>query len=346
MPTSSDELHALVDVPSPGRGDPVVTLTASVVVVTYERPAFVRRCLEQLLLQTVRPIEIIVVDSSDGDDTARLVAEEFPTVDYVVCPAGVGNTATARNIGYHRSSGDVLAFVDDDAFAEPDWLERLLPFYEDPTVGGVGGRQIRQQPGELLEGRDAIGLLLADGTLTGNFAADPGHPVDVDHLLGANMSFRRSAIDRVGGIRDGYSGTCIREETDISFQVTGAGYRLVYTPDAVVEHVAGPYAKGQRFDLRYAYWAQKNHLILLMRNFGITGPVVRRFLASSIRAALADGRTRMGRARSRARRRDAGGATKAAGAAVLRTSVTLVASVTGVVEGARLSAADRRGQRA
>ena len=54
-----------------------------------------------------------------------------------------------------------------------------------------------------------------------------------------------------------------------------AGYRLVYTPDAVVEHVAAPYAKGRRFDLRYAYWAQKNHLILLIRNFGLGAPIVR-----------------------------------------------------------------------
>ena len=58
-----------------------------------------------------------------------------------------------------------------------------------------------------------------------------------------------------------------------------AGYRLVYTPDAVVEHVAGPYAKGQRFDLRYAYWGQKNHLILLIRNFGLTSAIVRAYLA-------------------------------------------------------------------
>jgi GT2 family glycosyltransferase len=327
------------------RDAPAVALTASVVVVTYERPTFVRRCLEQLLAQTVQPIEIIVVDSSTSDDTARLVGEEFPSVDYAVCTAGVGATATARNIGYHRASGDVLAFVDDDAFAEPDWLEHLLPFFDDPSVGGVGGRQIRRQPGELEEGRDAIGLLLPDGTMTGNFAADPGHPVDVDHLLGANMSFRRTAIEKLGGIRDGYSGTCIREETDISFRVTGAGYRLVYTPDAVVEHVAGPYAKGQRFDLRYAYWAQKNHLILLIRNYGITGPVVRRFLIASLRGAIDDGTTRMERARNRVRERDVGGASKAAVAAVLRPSVTLVASVAGVVEGAQLSAADQKAQR-
>jgi len=342
LPTSSEQLRPVDELTEPVPGDPVVALSTSVVVVTYERPEFVRRCLDHLLAQTVRPVEVIVVDSSEGVDTQRLVAAEFPSVEYLVCPAGVGATATARNIGYHHSSGDILAFVDDDAYAEADWLERILPFFDDPTVGGVGGRQIRGQPGEIDQGVDAIGKLMADGSITGNFAADPGHPVDVDHLLGANMSFRRTAIDRIGGIRDGYSGTCIREETDISFRVTRAGYRLVYTPDAVVEHVAGPYAKGQRFDLRYAYWAQKNHLILLIRNFGARAPIVRSFLVSSVGGVVEDTAVRMSRSWRRAKDRDGAGAVRAAGAAVLRAVVVAAGSVTGVVAGWHQAARDAR----
>jgi GT2 family glycosyltransferase len=316
-------------------------LSASVAVVTYERPAFVAHCIENLMAQTRAPVEIIVVDSSTSDETARLVRDRFPAVAYEVCPAGRGATATARNISYRMASGDVLAFIDDDAFAEPDWLEKLLPLFEDPTVGGVGGRQIRKQPGELVEGVDAIGLLRKDGTLTGNFAADPGRTLDVDHLLGANMAFRRSVIEGLGGIRDGYAGTCIREETDLCLRVGRAGYRLVYTPDAVVEHVAAPYAKGKRFDLRYAYWAQKNHLILLIRNFGLTQPIVRRYLSTSLRDALEDGWTRVARAWSRAHDRDGAGALRAGGAAVSRTGVLMAASISGLLTGARLAAEDR-----
>ncbi len=315
--------------------------TATVAVVTYERPAFVARCLDHLLAQTHQPLEIIVVDSSPDDQTARLVRQRYPMIRYAVCSAGVGATATARDISYRMASGEVLAFVDDDAFAEPEWLEKLLVHFDDPVVGGVGGRQIRQQPGELEEGVDAIGQLQSDGILTGNFAADPGHTVTVDHLLGANMSFRRSVLDQIGGIRDGYRGTCMREETDLSLRVAHAGYRLVYTPDAVVEHVAAPYAKGQRFDLRYAYWAQKNHLILLIRNFGLTDPIVRRYLRASLRDTRAELGVRMSRAQGRARGRDSSGAVKAAGAGVARTVVVMAATVTGVGAGARMAAQDR-----
>ncbi len=315
---------------------------ATVAVVTYERPEFVARCLEHLGRQTVAPGEVIVVDSSQSTDTARLVRERFPEVRYEICPAGIGATATARDIAYRRTGGEVLAFVDDDAFAEPDWLERLLPIFADPEVGAVGGRQIRGQPGELTDGLDEIGRLRDDGTLTGHFAADPGAPVPVDHLLGANMAFRRSVLDELGGIRDGYSGTCMREETDLCLRVRAAGYRLVYTPDAVVEHVAAPYAKGRRFDMRYVYWAQKNHLILLIRNFGSADPIVRRYLSASIRGTLEEFSTRARRAGSRARGRDLTGAARAASGALARTGVLLVATVSGLWAGVRTAREDRR----
>ncbi len=318
------------------------TPTVSVVIITYRRPDFVTRCLEHLLAQTVAPHEILVVDSSSDDETERLVGERFPTVTYAVCTAGMGAMATARNLGYRMTSGEILAFVDDDAFAEPQWLAHLLPFYDDPEVGAVGGRQIRRMPGELDEGVDAIGQLQPDGTITGNFAADPGRPVPVDHLLGANMSFRRSVLDRIGGIHEGYGGTCVREETDLCLRVAHAGFKLVYTPDAVVEHLAAPYAKGRRFDLRYVYWAQKNHLIVLIRNFGVTEPIVRRYVSTSVAGSFAAIGERTSTAGSRARARDLSGAVKSGGGAVMRTGVVLAATVTGAWTGIRLAGRDRR----
>jgi GT2 family glycosyltransferase len=316
--------------------------TVSVVIITYERPHFVTRCLEHLLVQTQPPLEVVVIDSSSDEKTKRLVRQRFPTVVYAVCDAGMGAMATARNLGYRMSKGEVLAFIDDDAFADPEWLERLLPFYDDPAVGAVGGRQIRRVPGELQEGMDSIGQLQEDGTISGNFAADPGGPVPVDHLLGANMSFRRSVLDQIGGIRDGYGGTCVREETDLCLRVAHAGYKLVFTPDAVVEHLAAPYAKGVRFDLRYAYWDQKNHLIVLIRNFGVTGPIVRRYLSTSVSNTVADIGVRTSRARSRASTHEVSGALRSAGGAVLRTAVAAAATVTGLWAGVRLAREDRR----
>ncbi|WP_435736843.1 glycosyltransferase family 2 protein [Cellulosimicrobium sp. PMB13] len=249
--------------------------SASVVVPTYNRPDHVRTCLEHLSRQSFAPERIVVVDASPTTAT-RDVVRDVPGVTYLRNDRGAGSTATSRAIGVREVTSDVVAFLDDDAFAAEDWLEQLVARYDDPRVGAVGGRALNGQPGEEAEGADRVGLLLDDGSLTGFFAADPGRDVAVDHLLGANMSMRRAALESVGGIEDHYPGTCLREETEPVLRLRLAGWHVVYTPDAVVRHVAGPYAKGRRFDLRYTYYGRRNHVVLLARTVGVGDPRFRR----------------------------------------------------------------------
>jgi len=320
-------------------------LRISAIVVTYERPEYLECCLDHLLAQTHSAMEIIVVDSSATRRSADLIAERFPSVRYIACLAGRGAIATARNLGLESATGDVIGFIDDDAFAAPDWLEQLLPYYADGLVGGVGGRQIRGQPNEIEEGLDEIGRLRKDGTLTGNFAADPGRVVEVDHLLGTNMSFRRAVLADLPGIRDGYPWPCLREETDLCFRVVASGYRLLYAPDAVVEHVAAPYAKGSRFDLRYAYFQQHNHLILLVRNFGIGAMVTRHYVVGSLRTVSRNWREGIVRASDRARHGDYEGAARAFVNSMLRGAILVVATPVGLAHGALLAHQDHGARR-
>lgn len=255
--------------------------TASVVVATYMRPEYVARCLEHLAHQTVAPAETIVVDASTDERTAEVV-RRFPEVRYLRNTSGAGTLATSRAIALEAAVGEVIAFLDDDAFARPDWLAELLEPYLDSTVAAVGGRALNGQPGEEQEGVEEIGRLRPDGRLTGHFAADPGRVIDADHMLGANMSLRTSVARGLGGIHDHYPGTCLREDADMPLRMRVAGHRVVYTPRAVVEHVAAPYEKGQRFDLRYTYYGQRNHLVLLSRTVGVDSEYFRRYLRSTV----------------------------------------------------------------
>ncbi len=251
-------------------------ITASVVVATYQRPAHVQTCLEHLMAQTVRPTRIIVVDGSPGPETREVVAR-FPDVEYRRNDRGVGTLATSRAIGLADVLDEVVAYVDDDAYARPDWLEQLLLPYADPEVGAVGGRADNGREGEEQEGIGSIGLLLPDGRLTGFFAADPGRVVDTDHMIGANMSYRTRVARRLGGVRDFYPGTCLREDADMPLRIRRSGLRVVYAPDAVVRHVAGDYPKGQRFDRRYRFYGARNHVVLLSTALGWRDPHVRRY---------------------------------------------------------------------
>ncbi|WOP17214.1 glycosyltransferase [Raineyella sp. LH-20] len=278
-PLSAAPLSAAPSSPAP--------LTTAVIIATYNRPDRVRDCLDHLARQSTAPDRVIVVDSSPDARTERVV-RDFPDVLYARNPMGRGRTPESRQIGYSMTREDIVAFLDDDANAWPDWLEQLLARYDSPEVAGVGGSALNGVPGERRAGIGSIGLLLPDGRLTGNFAADPGRDIDVDHLLGANMSFRRTAIDDIGGIYGDYPGTCLREESDLALRIRTRGHRLVYTPAAVVDHLPGEYAKGKRFDRRYVFYANRNSVVLLSRVYGMDAPILRRFLVTAARETLHD----------------------------------------------------------
>lgn len=314
---------------------PAALPSVSVVIATYNRASHLAICLDHLEKQTHVPDDIAVVDASPGPETRELIDRQFPNVRYLRNPNGAGSTATSRAIGIAATIGEIVAFLDDDAYAEPAWLENLLIRYADPDVGAVGGRAVNGQPGEESEGLGQIGRFLPNGSLTGFFAADPGRDVVVDHLLGANMSVRRSAVEDVGGIHDHYPGTCLREETDIALRLGLAGYRIVFTPAAVVRHVAGPYAKGRRFDLRYTYYAHRNHLVLLARTVGVRDPRFRRGIGVSLREALGQV-TYAAKALRRFRSPEEGSVVRGVGNGLARAVVTLGGVFGGLGAAARL----------
>ncbi|MEI2828095.1 MAG: glycosyltransferase [Dermatophilaceae bacterium] len=105
----------------PGRSDP----SAAVAVITYCRPDFVRTCLEHLAAQTRPADETLVIDASP-DTRTREVVRDFPSVRYLHSDAGPGTMATSRAMALAATACDVLVFLDDDAYADADWLEHLL----------------------------------------------------------------------------------------------------------------------------------------------------------------------------------------------------------------------------
>src|SRR5262245_41637790 len=116
-----------------------MALSTTVVVVTLDRPKYLRKCLELLHAQTHRPDQIIVVDASKNDLTRKAV-EGFPGVLYLRNESGAGRMTQSRNIGILKATGDIIAFIDDDSNAEPNWMENLLKGYNSAEVGAVGGR--------------------------------------------------------------------------------------------------------------------------------------------------------------------------------------------------------------
>lgn len=260
-----------------------VALSATVIVPTYRRPEYVRSCLVHLERLERRPEQVIVVDASPDERTREIVAG-FPGVVYLRHELGPGTTPESRDLGLRNAAGDIVAFVDDDIEVSPQWLGRLLRSYDDPAVVAVGGRIVNGAPGELTRGLDRIGRLLPSGDLTGNFTGDPGRRIEVDHLIGANMSFRRSALLEVGGIHGRYPGPGLCEETDIALRQRALGRRIVFDPTAVARHNSAPYRiRGARGDLRYDFYGRRNQMDMLIRVYGPRDRVVGRYVATTFR---------------------------------------------------------------
>lgn len=319
--------------------DPVsARLSIVVVIATYQRPEYVEECLTHLERQSIEPDRIVVVDASPNERTREVVARH-PAVEYRRNPLGLGHTATSRAIGFEGADEDVVAFIDDDAYAEPEWLERLLEPYGDPDVAAVGGRARNGQPGEERDGIGQIGLLLPDGRLTGYFSAAPDRVVEVDHMLGANMSVRSEIVHELGGIRDLYPGTCLREETDIALRIRRRGLRIVYTPFAVVEHIGGRYARGRRFDSRYRYFGARNHVVLLTTTLGWNDPHVRRYGRTVFRTA---GREVTVGLRALKHRHGARAKIQGFAGGLQRSSVDLLGAAAGVLAALRATSELRR----
>ena len=257
--------------------------SVDIVVITYLRPAVLRSCLEALCSQTTKPCHTIVVDSSP-DRLSEEVVCEFPGVSYIRNPSGAGNMTNSRNVALRMVDADIIAFLDDDAFANENFIEELVCAVASSQVDLGCARTLNGVPNEESVGESEIGIMTKEGALLGNFAADPGRDVEIRHGIGASMFFRKSVLADLGGFREDFRGISgVREDADAFLRAHALGYHAVFVHNAVVTHVGSPQARGRRFDWRYQQWSQRNHMVLLANNIGILEPMVRRFVATTYR---------------------------------------------------------------
>jgi cellulose synthase/poly-beta-1,6-N-acetylglucosamine synthase-like glycosyltransferase len=189
--------------------------------------------------------EIVLVIDHNEDLLVRARAE-WPH-HFVVANRHKQGLSGARNTGTELARGDLVAFLDDDAVAEPTWLARMVRHFADPAVGGVGGA-VRP---------DWVGTRPAwfpDEFLWVVGCSYRGLPTVVGVVrnpIGASMVFRRSVLVDAGGFREevGRVGALPTgcEETELSIRTAELGYAILYEPDSVVLHEV----PDERAEIRY-----------------------------------------------------------------------------------------------
>jgi len=236
-------------------------MNVSVILCTYNRYRSLGKALESVassILPDSIEWEVLVVDNNSKDQT-REVAEDYshryPGRFRYIFESRQGKSH-ALNRGIRESSANVLAFLDDDVIAEPDWLQNLTEPLQDSTWVGVGGRivpPLNFSPPEWLavEGpHDMSGILaLFDKGRDGAELTEAP--------FGTNMAFRREIFEQYGLFRTDLGpcpGSEIRgEDTEFGRRVLEAGGRLWYEPSAIVHHDVSEVRLKKEYFLRFLY---------------------------------------------------------------------------------------------
>jgi GT2 family glycosyltransferase len=238
----------------------------AVVIVNFNAGRYLEDCVETLTRQTYRSFRVIVVDNASTDGSAEGLEARFPALTVLRAASNLG-FAAANNLGLKYAGGAKwIALLNPDAFPAPDWLEKLLSAAEAyPEYSFFGSRMRLADTPELLDGTgDEYHVSGA------SWRRDHGVPVEqgasaageIFAPCAAAALYSRAAVEEVGSFDERYF--CYHEDVDLAFRLRLRGYRCLYVPDAVVDHVSSGIA-GRRSDFA-TYHGHRNLVWTYVKN--------------------------------------------------------------------------------
>lgn len=237
----------------------------TVIIVNWNGGDLLRRCLNDLLQQTVQPARILVMDNGSSDGSAEDVAG-LPGVTVQMLGENFG-FAAGNNRAFAECETEFVALLNPDAFPETDWLEKLLAAARArPDVAAFGCRQMVADVEGVVDGLGDVyhlsGLVWRRGHERPLTAPDLV-PCEIFSPCAGAALYRREALAEVGGFDEDFF--CYVEDVDLGFRLRLAGYRSMYVPDAVVHHVGSATTGGQHSDFS-VYHGHRNLVWVYLQN--------------------------------------------------------------------------------
>ena len=209
-------------------------LTVSVVINTFNRAASLGVALDALRRINYANFEVIVVNGPSTDNTMELLGSYASSIRVGTCSDR--NLSVSRNVGIDMARGDLVAFLDDDAVPDPNWLDDLVAAFDSDEIAGAGGF-VFDHTGFNLQYRysvsNRLGTARWDAPDSATEFCYPGC-LEFPYLQGTNAAFRRDALLEIGGFDEEFE--YYLDETDVCVRLIDYGYILKQLSNAFVYH--------------------------------------------------------------------------------------------------------------
>lgn len=219
-------------------------LKASVIIPAYNAEKSIQECLKALNHQTVKPLEVIVVDDGSSDMTSD-VSRKLGAKTIIQKNSG---PAAARNRGANVAKGDILLFTDADCVPDRGWIKHMLEPFKDRSVSGVQGVYMTRQK--------SIVARFVQAEIEDRYRKMSQRPQKegIDFIGTYSAGYRRKVFQEFGGFDESFP-KASGEDPELSFRMANKGHRLVLNQYAVVSHIH-PDSLGKYLRQKYwrAYW--------------------------------------------------------------------------------------------
>lgn len=231
-----------------------MSFSVSVIVVNRNGRLHLVSCLEQLSRQSLPDYRIILVDNDSTDDSVSFTRLRFPEVEIVLLPKNTGFTG-GNMAGLGKTDSRFVALLNNDTEVSENWLENLVrPMMEDPCVGICASKIVFTGAHRLNSAGD--GITVAGVGCNRGLDSNPTDfeiPGRVFGACGAAVLYRREMLDEIGFLDEDFF--LYDEDTDLNFRAQLAGWKCVYVPTAVVQHI-GNATSGRLSDIHVYYHAR------------------------------------------------------------------------------------------
>ena len=227
-------------------GTPAAAPLITVCVIAYNSGPTLRACLQHLADQTFQDFEAVVIDNASPDPGDAAIAREFPFVRLVENAENLG-FAGAGNQGARLARGRWYVLLNPDAYAQPDWLERLVDAAgRHPQVRSFTSRQVMAEDPTQLDGLGDVMSGYGIPYRGGYLSPDPGdvQEGEVFSPCGAAMMIDRELFLELGGFDEFFF--CYSEDVDLGYRLQLAGEPTLLVPSATIRHVGSASSGGRK----------------------------------------------------------------------------------------------------